>query len=116
MADAQFVQGDPNMVDFTPSSGAVSAGQVVLLGNTTGLTCGIAHLDIANTTLGSLAVGGGVYDVTMAGNYAAWTKVWWDDAANKVTTTSTNNALFGYVIEGGTGANTVVNALHVPDA
>lgn len=116
MAEATFVQGDPNMVDYTPTGGDIAAGQVVLLGNTAGLTCGIAHLAISNNTLGALAVGGGVYDVTMLGNYAAWTKVWYDDATNKVTTTSTNNALFGYLIEGGTGANTVVNALHVPNA
>lgn len=116
MAEAQFVSGDPVAVDYTPSSGALSAGQVVLLGNTAGLTCGIAHLDVSNNTLGSLAVGGGVYDVTMLGNYAAWTKVFWDDSVNKVTTTSTNNAQFGYLIEGGTGANTVVQALHVPNA
>lgn len=114
--EAQYVTGECDVIDYTPSSGAVSAGQVVLLGNTTGLTCGVAHLDIGNNALGSLSVGGGVYDVTMLGNYAAWTKVYWDDSINKVTTTSTNMAQFGYLIEGGTGANTVVQALHVPYA
>jgi hypothetical protein len=92
----------------------VAAGQVVLLGNTTGLTCGIAHRDITNATLGALAAFGGIYDVTMLTNLAAYTKVYWDDTNNKVVSTSTNNAQFGYLIEGGTGANTVVKALHSP--
>lgn len=115
--DATFRHGSvESYADYTPASGDVSAGQVVLLGNTAGLTCGIAHRDIPNGTLGALAMGGGVYDVVMAGNYAAWTKVWWDDSANKVTTTSTNNAQFGYVIEGGTGADSTVEAIHNPRA
>jgi hypothetical protein len=116
MPEVTFRNGTPKRVDYTPTGGNVSAGQVVLLGNTAGLTCGIAPRDITNSTLGALEVGDGVYDVTMLGNYAAWTKVYWDDANNKVTTTSTNNAQFGYLSEGGTGANTVVKCLHNPMA
>lgn len=114
MPEATFRSGRPQTVDYTPAAGDVAAGQVVLLGNTAGLCCGVAHVDIANNSLGALSVGGGVYAVTMLGNYAAWTKVYWDDANNKVTTTSTNNALFGFLTQGGTGANTVVEALHAP--
>jgi hypothetical protein len=114
MAEATFRNGDPVYVDYTPAAGNVAAGQVVLLGNTTGLTCGIAHRDITNATLGALAAFGGIYDVTMLTNLAAYTKVYWDDTNNKVVSTSTNNAQFGYLIEGGTGANTVVKALHSP--
>jgi hypothetical protein len=33
-----------------------------------------------------------------------------------VTSTSTNNATFGFLLTGGTGANTTVEALHVPQA
>lgn len=115
MADAIFRHGAPfGYMDYTPAAGDVAAGDVVLIGNTAGLTCAIAHLDITNATLGALAVGGGIYDVTMVGNYAAGSKVWWDDSTNKVTTTSTNNALFGFLLEGNTGANTVVEAVHLP--
>ncbi|HVL12221.1 MAG TPA: DUF2190 family protein [Gemmata sp.] len=116
MAEAVFRHGDPVHMDYTPSAGNVAAGEVVLLGNTAGLTCGIAHLDITNNALGALAVGGGIYDVTMITNIAAYTKVYWDDTNNKVTSTSTNNATFGYLLEGGTGANTVVECLHQPYA
>jgi hypothetical protein len=112
--EATMRHGDPTFADYTPAAGNVAAGQVVLLGNTAGLTCGIAHQDITNNTLGSLAVGGGVYDVVMITNIAAYSKVYWDDTNNKVTSTSTNNATFGFLLTGGTGANTTVE--HDPKA
>lgn len=114
MAEAIFRHGNPKMIDYTPAAGNVTAGQVVLIGNTTGLTCGIAHLDIANGVLGALAGGGGIYDVVATNNYAAGTKVWWDDSGNKVTTTSTNNALFGFTVESAAAANAVIECLHQP--
>lgn len=115
MAEATFRTGDPIMVNYTPAAGNISAGQVVIVGNTTGWTCGVAHKDIENTKLGALAAGGGVYDVVNLDNAANGTKVYWDDSAAKVTTTSTNNALFGFVVSGGGGgANTTCRAIHEP--
>lgn len=115
--EAKYVNGDCDTIDYTPAAGALVAGQVVLLGNTTGLTCGVTHLDIANNTPGTLSVGGGIYDVTNLNNAANYAKVWWDDSVNKVTTTSTNMALFGYIVSGGGGGNnTTAQALHVPRA
>lgn len=115
MSDTTFRHGDPVMIDYTPSSGNVAEGEVVLLGNTTGLTCGIAHRPIENNTLGALAAGGGVYDAVNLNNAADYATVYWDDSANKVTTVSTNNALFGYVVsDGGGGANTTCRVLHHP--
>lgn len=114
--EATFRHGDPTMVDYTPAAGDVAAGQVVLAGNTAGLTTLVAHVSIANNTLGALAAGGGVYDVTNLNNAANYAKVYWDDANSKITTVSTNMALFGYVVEnGGGGANSVCRALHVPN-
>lgn len=102
------------MVDYTPAANAAN-GDVILLGNTTGLTCGVAHHDLENGVLGSISAGGGVYDCVSLQNSANYTKVWWDDTNNKVTTTSTNNALFGYIVSGGSaGANTTVSVLHKP--
>lgn len=116
MAEATFRHGDPTMIDYTPASGNVSAGQVVLLGNTAGLTCGIAHRDIVNNAQGALASGGGVYDVVNLNNSANYAKVYWDDSANKVTSVSTNNALFGFIVDdGGGGANSTARALHAPN-
>lgn len=117
MAEATFRHGNPRMIDYTPAAGNVSAGQVILAGNTTGLTCVIAHLDIVNNVLGAVAAGGGVYDVINLNNAANYAKVYWDDANNKVTTVSTNNATFGYIVDDGAGgANSTCRALHVPEA
>lgn len=114
MAEATLRHGTPVMVDYTPGAN-VSAGQVVLVGNTAGWTCGVAHLDIANGVQGALAAGGGVYDCINLNNGANGAKVYWDDSVNKLTTTSTNNALFGFIVSGGGGgANTTCQALHKP--
>ena len=115
MFEAQFSHGNPLMIDYTPAAGDVAAGAVVLLGNTTGLTCGVAHASIGNTVLGSIAGGGGVYDVLNLNNAANFAKVWWDNSEKKVTTVSTNNALFGFVSSGGGGGdNTTCQAIHDP--
>ncbi len=121
MAEATFKHGDPVMIDYTPSGGNVAAGAVVVIGAVTsntagyGLLAAIAHTPITNSTLGSLAAGGGVYAVTNLNNAAIGAMVYWDDSANKVTTVSTNNAQFGQVVElGGAGANTTCNVLHDP--
>lgn len=112
--EASYRHGHPVMIDYTPGAN-IAAGQVVLLGNTAGLTCGVAHNDIVSGELGAIAGGGGVYDVMVAGNYAAWTKVYWDDGNAKLTTTSTNMSQFGYTVEASPAANSVVAVLHVPN-
>lgn len=115
MAEATFRHGEPLMVDYTPAAGDIAAGQVVLAGNTTGLTCLVAHVPIANGVQGAMASGGGVYDCLNLNNAANYAKVWWDDTNNKVTTVSTNNALFGFVTaNGGGGANTNCRVRHFP--
>jgi predicted RecA/RadA family phage recombinase len=114
MPQATFRHGDPLMIDYTPAANA-AAGDVVLLGNTAGICCVIAHDPLVSATPAAVAAGGGVYDVVSLQNSANGTKVWWDDSADKVTTTSTNNALFGFIVSGGSaGANTTVKALHQP--
>lgn len=112
MPEATMRTGDPRMIPYTPAAGNVAAGQVIALANT-GIGTLIAHQDIANNVQGSVACGGGIYDVTMLTNIAPYARVYWDDTNNKVVTTSTL-PLFGFLIEGNTGANTVVKALHWP--
>lgn len=115
MADTTYRHGDPVMVDYTPAGGNVAAGEVVLVGNTTGFTCGIAHRPIVNDTLGALASGGGVYDCVNLNNQATGAKVWWNNSSKKVTNESTNMALFGFIVHGGGGgANTTCRVLHKP--
>jgi len=123
MPDATFRHGDPVMVDYTPSSGAVAEGTVVVLGSVTANTSGtgavaaVVHRPIANSTLGAAAVGGGVYDMVNLNNAANGAKVYWDITNNtrKVTSVSTNNAVFGWIVaSGGGGANSTCKVHHAP--
>lgn len=121
--ETTFRHGNPLMVDYTPASGNVAAGQVVIVGTVTantagtGAIVGIAHKDITNNTLGALAMGGGVYDVVNLNNSVNGAKVYWDDTNNKVTSVSTNNGQFGYIAaNGGGGANSTARAIHAPYA
>lgn len=115
MAEATFRHGEPEVVEYTAAAD-LDAGAVVILGNTAGLCCGITRHAIANTEQGSIAIGGGCYDVINLNNAANWAKVYWDNSAKKVTTVSTNNALFGFIVFGGAaGANTTCKAVHRPE-
>ena len=115
MADAVFRSGEPTTVKHTPSGGDVALGQVVPLvtvaANNTGLglTLGIAAVAIANGVLGALSFGG-VWDVVAGANLANWAPVYWDDSANKVTNTSTNNSFFGYVTDRNSASGDVTNS------
>lgn len=121
MAETTFRSGRAHMADYTPSGGNVAAGTVVVVGTVTANTAGegavamIAHSDITNNTLGALSVFGGIYDVINLNNAATGKKVYWDDTNNKVTTVSTNNAVFGWIVaSGGGGANSTARAFHNP--
>jgi hypothetical protein len=123
MADTTFRHGDPVMVDYTPASGNIAEGEVVVLGTVTANTAGVGGLTaiasrpIVNARVGSVSVGGGVYDVVNLNNAATAAKVYWDIQNNtrKVTTVSTNNTLFGYIVaSGGGGANSTAKAIHAP--
>jgi hypothetical protein len=123
MADSTFRHGAPLMVDYTPASGNIALGEVVVLGSVTANTSGtgavaaVAHTAITNSTLGALAVGGGVYSMVNLNNAATGAKVYWDITNNtrKVTSVSTNNAVFGWIVaNGGGGANTACYVAHAP--
>ncbi len=114
MSEARFVKGEYRTKDHTAAAD-ISAGQVVLLGNTAGLANGVAHHAISNGALGSLAIGGGVYECTNRNNSATGATVYWDDANNWVTSVSANMSLFGYISEnGGGGTNSLCRVLHEP--
>lgn len=114
MAEVIMRHSEYETIPYTPGAGDIAEGTVVLLGNTTGLTCGIAWGDMANNVEGALAVGG-IWEGTNLNNAALYATVYWDDSVNKFTTVSTNNALFGYVWDdGGGGANSAVRVKHHP--
>ena len=52
------------------------AGTVVVLGGATGLTCGIAHVNIPANIKGALAAGGAVYKVISLNSAANYAKVY----------------------------------------
>lgn len=116
MGDLTFRKGNPQMVDYTPTSGNVDAGDVVLVGNTTGWANGIAHSDIESNTQGQLSAGGGIYEGVNLDNAADGAYVYWDAGNTKFTTTNSHSP-FGYVVEdGGGGANSNCQVLHKPYA
>jgi hypothetical protein len=110
--EAQFVAGDPVMVDHTPSGSSVAAGQVVVTSDTPR----VAHRAIADGALGSLAAEGGQYTCTGDGAIGADKKVYWDDTNNKVTLTATNNKVFGVTVTACSGDGSTCVVRHDPAA
>jgi predicted RecA/RadA family phage recombinase len=115
MATATFRHGEPLMIDHVAAAD-ITAGDIIIVGNGSGLTNVVAHLDIANGATGSAAAGGGVYLAKVAGNYAKGTKVFADPAntAAALTSTSTNMSLFGFTEEAAAAANDFVEVIHDP--
>lgn len=113
---AEFHQGNPLMVDYTPSAD-VSAGDVVVINEIPH----VAHKDIASGELGAVARRGGVYRLTAdASTIEPGDKVWWDPVNEKITegTSSADvNVMFGWVSPdsdpGADGAEVIVE--HNPD-
>jgi predicted RecA/RadA family phage recombinase len=115
MAEATFVQGDPLMVDHTPS-GAVAAGEVLVISN----NVYIPHLPIAADTLGSVAAGGGVYDIAKddasGSGWAAGVLLYWDASANQVTDTAGSNKKIGVALEAAADSDTTARVIHILQA
>ena len=99
---ARFVQKGES-VDYRPDT-PVAAGDVIVQDT----LVGIARLDIAAGTLGSLAVVG-VFDVAKAeGQIPAGAAVYWDAEAKKATSVSGSNHYLGKSIQNAeAGAETV---------
>lgn len=124
MAEATLRSGSPLVIDYTPAAGDIAMGQVVVLAtvvaNNTGLglTCGVAQRAITNSTKGALGVSDAEYNCVAGSNVANYQAVFWDDTNNKVSNTSTNNSLFGYVTDrqsaAGDVTNAVVTCMHKP--
>lgn len=110
---ASFKHGNPIMLDYTPGSD-VAAGDVIVTGDTPR----VAHADIANGALGSLAAEGGVYEMTGDGSIAADKVVYWDVSAGKVSESDDTgtNALFGFTETLCSGNNETCLVRHAPQA
>lgn len=113
--EARLVRGKPRMIDYTPGSN-VAAGAVVVLNDINV----IAHNDIAASTLGAVAIGGGEYEMpkSTAGSsaIAAGKKVYWDDSANVITTNSNSgaNKQIGFTTAASVDADATQLVQHAP--
>lgn len=99
----KFVQ--PGLVlDYTPA-GAITNGQVVLIG----LRIGVALTAIAAGATGPLQVSGVfTIDKAVVDVIAVGALLYWDNAASKLTTVPTANTLAGFAVAAaGNGATTV---------
>lgn len=107
----KFYTGEPIMSDYTPAS-AVSAGDVVIVGD----LALIAHLDIAASKLGAIALRNGVYAMTADGAIGAMKRVYWDATNSKVTLTASGNRLIGFNLVATTTDGDTAYVLHSPAA
>ncbi|MCI0333685.1 MAG: DUF2190 family protein [Planctomycetes bacterium] len=103
MPQATFVH-EGGTIDYTPGAD-VAAGDVVVQGD----LVGVAKTEIKSGKLGALAVGG-VYDFAKNTGvaYTVGQLLYWDDAANVVTTAATGNKLIGKVVRAAATTDTTV--------
>jgi hypothetical protein len=105
--------GDPVKVDYTPTTGNVAAGYPFVVGSGASVLLLVPHSPIANNVQGAAAVAQGIYECLNLNNAAIGAKVYWDATNLGASNVSTNNTLFGYVVEnGGRGINTTCNVYH----
>jgi len=99
---ARFIQ-DGKAIDYRPTE-AVAAGDIVVQGT----LIGIARLDIAANTLGSLALSG-VFDAPKAtGAITVGAAVYWDAANFNVTMTAAGNPYLGKALLAAASADETV--------
>lgn len=119
MAEAIYRRGEYATADYTPGTGTnVAAGEVVTLGT----SLGVAHLPILADTKGTLAVGGGVYTLTMATGtntsaIVAGGPVYFDTTLNWARSgTNANTIKFGLALEAAGTAAGSIEVLHIAQA
>ena len=103
MPQSTFI-ADGKYIDHTPA-GALASGDVVVQGD----LVGVVQRPLAAGELGALAVDG-VFDFAKNTGvaYTVGTILYWDDAANVVTTTATGNKQIGKVVRAAVSADTTV--------
>ncbi len=109
MAQADFYQGKPLMIDHTPGSAVTAGNPIVVNGNVR-----IPHSDIPANELGSVAVGGGVYRVNKASALAIddGDIVYWVTASSHVNKTASGNTKFGRAVAAAAANDTTVLVHH----
>ena len=94
VGEADFVSGNVESVDYTPSS-AVAIGEVVVVG----VVPYVAHAAIAANELGALAAHGGVYECVSDGSLdTGGALAYWDASEGEIVASATGNTHFGYTV------------------
>ena len=103
MPQATFIS-DGKYIDHTPA-GALASGDVVVQGD----LVGVVERPLSAGEAGALAVDG-VFDFSKNTGvaYTVGTILYWDDAANVVTTTASGNKQIGKVARAAASADTTV--------
>lgn len=106
---AVFLKGTPRWADYIPATD-LPAGSIVALG--TG--CGILHSPgVAGVEMG-IAIGGGIYQVTLGGTLSENAHIDWENSNDKMVAAGTGDNYFGKVAPGYGGADTNVRrAIHM---
>lgn len=102
---ARYVQKGES-IDYRPSE-TVAAGDVIIIAD----LIGIARLDIAPDTLGSLAVAGVFNVVKSVGEIANGLAVYWDVTTKQATTIAEGNIYLGKAIASAESADESVDVL-----
>ncbi len=107
---ATYVRGEYITVPHT-ASGAITAGDVVV---ENGIVM-IAHQDIASGAIGTMAIGGGVYDfIATSGDVVdRFDSLYWDDSGNNAEESATSNTLIGPCLVAKASGETTIRALHL---
>ncbi len=112
MPEMSLVSGNPDYMDYTPSS-AVAAGEVVVYGN----VVGFAPAAIAANAKGVLCVGPCVVQATTDGTTdTGGDVIYWDNTNKKVTATASSHKQIGYTLpdQGATADDDTVNVFFDP--
>lgn len=113
---AKFIKGNPDFEDYTPAAD-MDAGSVVVLGSAgPGTRLGILHSrGVAGVEMG-VAVGGGVYLVTLGATLAEFAMVGMDISLGKVLAAANAacDGVLGPILQGFGGADTeLARVMHI---
>lgn len=91
-----YRSGEGRYIQHTPSAAKPAGTVIELIDHITNGQIAIPDVDLAADVLGEVAIKG-LYKFTAkdGDTFAAGTVVYWDNVADEITTTSTNNCLAG---------------------
>jgi hypothetical protein len=98
---AKFISGTPRWARYTPATD-LGAGSIVAFGS----QCGVLHSPGVSGVEMGIAVGGGIYEVTLGGTLSELVFVDWENSNDKMVAAGTGDNFFGRIEQGMGGADT----------